>query len=74
MLNKIGKIIRKAHRYLTPLFIIVTVFYMFVVQVPILNVFQRVLMLTMAATGAYLYIQIYVNRYKSSQRKKASKS
>lgn len=73
MFNKIGKFIRKAHRYLTPLFVLVTILYMFVFQVPILNMIQRVLMLTMAVTGTYLFVQIYYNKYKSKQRKAAQR-
>jgi len=69
MFNKIGKFIRKAHRYLTPVFIIITILYMTVFKIPILANVQKILMLTMAVSGAYLYIQIYVNRYKSNKRK-----
>lgn len=69
MFNKIGKFIRKAHRYLTPVFIIITILYMTAFKIPILANVQKILMLTMAVSGAYLYIQIYVNRYKSNKRK-----
>lgn len=70
MFNKIGKYIRKAHRYLTPLFIIVTVLYMFVFkEVQVLNRIQRILMLTMAVSGAFLFVQIYVNKNKAKKRR-----
>ena len=71
MFNKMGKFFRKMHRYLTPVFVVVTVLYMFVLKVPILNAIQRVLMLTMAVTGSYLYVQIYYGKYKSKKRKEA---
>ncbi len=73
MFNKICKIFRKIHRYLTPVFVIITVLYMFVLQVPILNLIQRVLMLSMAVSGTFLFIQIYYNKYKVNKRKKATK-
>lgn len=69
MSKKIGKFLRKLHRYLTPLFIIVTLTYMLIFQHPLLNLAQRVLMLTMAASGAYLFVQIYYNKYKAKKRK-----
>lgn len=68
MLNKIGKYVRKFHRYLTPVFVIVTVFYMFIIQRPELYKIQRVLMLSMAVTGAFLYVQIYYNKSKAKKR------
>lgn len=71
MLNKIGKIIRKIHRILTPLFVLLTVLNMFILKVPIVNSLQKISMLAMAVTGTYLYVQIYYNRYKSKKRKKA---
>ncbi len=69
MFNKIGKFIRKAHRFITPIFIVVTILFMLVFQVPVLERIQKILMLTMAVSGAYMYVQIYVNRYKSNKRK-----
>ncbi len=69
MSKKVGKFLRTLHRYLTPLFIIVTVVYMLVFQHPVLNLVQRVLMLTMAVSGLYLFIQIYYNKYKIKKRK-----
>ena len=69
MLNKIGKYIRKLHRYLTPFFVIVTVLYMFVIQSPILYKMQRIMMLTMAVTGTFLFVQIYYNKYKNKKRR-----
>lgn len=68
MLNKIGKYVRKFHRYLTPVFVIITVLYMFVIQKPILFNLQRILMLSMAVTGTFLYIQIYYNKNKAKKR------
>ncbi len=74
MINKIGRFIRKFHRYITPLFVIVTAWYMFFDSgIKIENVLgrvQRILMLTLAATGAYLFFQIYYNKHKSNVRKK----
>lgn len=69
MFNKIGKFIRKMHRVLTPFFVVITILYMFVLKEPIINMIQRVLMLTMAVTGTYLYIQIYYNKSKSKKRR-----
>lgn len=69
MFNKIGKFIRKAHRFITPVFIIITILYMTAFKIPVLANVQKILMLTMAVSGAYMYIQIYVNRYKSNKRK-----
>jgi Ca2+/Na+ antiporter len=69
MINKIGRTLRKAHRYLTPVFILVTILYMFVFKVPILERIQKVLMLTMAASGAFLFFQIYYNKNKAKKRK-----
>ena len=73
MFNKIGKFIRKIHRYLTPVFVIITVLYIFVLKTPLINVVQRVLMLIMAATGSYLFVQIYYNKHKSKKRKQMVK-
>jgi len=73
MLNKIGKYIRKLHRYLTPFFVIVTVLYMFVVKSPVLYKLQRVMMLTMAITGTFLFVQIYYNKYRNKKRKANTK-
>lgn len=69
MSKKLGKFLRTLHRYLTPLFIIVTVLYMFIFKHPVLNLVQRVLMLAMAVSGLYLFIQIYYNKYKIKKRK-----
>jgi len=75
MLNKIGKVLRKAHRYLTPLFLIITIWLMIINQNPqigvVLNKVQKVLMLTLAATGTFLYVQIYYNKNKSKKRKQS---
>jgi hypothetical protein len=68
MLNKIGKYVRKFHRYLTPVFVIITVLYMFIIQKPILFNLQRVLMLSIVVTGTFLYIQIYYNKNKAKKR------
>lgn len=74
MVNKIGKFLRKVHRYLTPLFVIVTVWVMAKSggmqgnSVP--EKFQKVLMLTLAITGTYLFLQFYYNKYKNKKRKK----
>lgn len=72
MFNKIVKYIRKAHRYLTPLFAIVTILAMLVFKdIVILANIQKILMLTMAITGVIIFIHIYVNKYKSKQRQAA---
>ncbi len=68
MLNKIGKYIRKFHRYLTPVFVVITVLYMFIIQNPALYKIQRVLMLSMAVTGTFLFVQIYYNKNKAKKR------
>jgi len=70
-LNKIGKIVRKWHRLLTPVFVVVTVVNMFIWPIPAINLLQKVLMLTMAVSGTYLYVQIYYNRNKNKKRKKS---
>lgn len=70
MLNKIGKYIRKLHRYFTPLFVVITILYMFILKDPIINMIQRVMMLTMAFTGTYLYVQIQYNKAKIKKKKK----
>jgi Ca2+/Na+ antiporter len=70
MFNKIGKYIRKIHRHLTPVFVVITILYMFVIKEPFMNMIQRVLMLTMAFTGTYLYVQIYYNKLKVKKKKK----
>jgi hypothetical protein len=73
MINKIGKSIRKLHRYLTPLFVAVTVWFMLINKNPeiglVLGKVQRVLMLTLAFTGAFLFFQIYYNKYKTKKKK-----
>lgn len=73
MLNKIGKIVRKLHRYLTPFFVLVTILYMFFIPKPFLFKIQRILMLTMALTGSFLFIQIYYNKHKAKKRQQAHK-
>ncbi len=73
MINKIGRSLRKLHRYLTPLFILVTALYMFVWKIPMLAQIQKVLMLTMAGSGAFLFFQIYYSKHKVTQRKKETK-
>lgn len=74
MLNKIGKTLRKLHRYLTPIFIIVTVWFMVINTSPeigaVLGRVQKGLMLTLAVTGAFLFFQIYYNKAKSGKKKK----
>jgi len=73
MINKIGKLLRKLHRYLTPLFIVVTVWFMLINKNPeigsVLGGFQKILMLTLAVTGAFLFFQIYHNKLKSRKKK-----
>jgi Ca2+/Na+ antiporter len=64
MANKIAQFIRKSHRFLTPLFILFTVLNMFVLKLPIVTLIQKILMLTMAATGLYLYVNLYYNKHK----------
>ncbi|QRN85772.1 hypothetical protein JR334_00570 [Clostridia bacterium] len=74
MFNKIGKTIRKLHRYLTPVFVIITVLYMFILPVPALFKIQRILMLTMAVTGTFLFIQIYYNKNKAKKNRNNKKA
>jgi len=69
MFKKSGKFLRKYHRFVTPVFVIITVLYMFVFPIPILSQIQKIIMLTMAVTGAYMYIQIYYAKYKVKKRK-----
>ena len=73
MFNKIGKFLRKAHRYLTPVFLVITIWLMVINQNPqigiILSKVQKVFMLALAASGTFLYIQIYYNKSKSKKRK-----
>lgn len=75
MVNKIGKFLRKVHRYLTPVFIIITVWVMVssgglrADSMP--EKLQRILMLALAVTGTYLFVQFYYNKYKNYKRKKA---
>ena len=75
MINKIGKFLRKLHRYLTPVFIVVTIWFMLINKNPeievVLGKVQKVMMLTLAVTGAYLFFQIYYNKYKIKKKKKA---
>lgn len=73
MINKIGKFLRKLHRYLTPLFIVITVWFMLINKNPdigaVLGKAQKVMMLTLAVTGAYLFFQIYYNKAKIKRKK-----
>ncbi|MBN1623529.1 MAG: hypothetical protein JW903_04105 [Clostridia bacterium] len=73
MINKTGKFLRKLHRYLTPLFIAVTVWFMLINKNPelglVLGKVQKVMMLTLAVTGAFLFFQIYFNKYKARKKK-----
>ncbi len=75
MVNKIGKFLRKVHRYLTPVFVIITFWVMVsnggmqVDSMP--EKLQRVLMFTLAVTGTYLFVQFYYNKYLNYKRKKA---
>lgn len=73
MINKIGKFLRKLHRYLTPLFIVITVWFMLINKNPdigvVLGKAQKVMMLTLAATGAFLFFQIYYNKAKIKKKK-----
>lgn len=69
MFKKIGKFSRKLHRFVTPLFIVFTVINMFIFQHPAINMLQRVTMLTMAASGSYLFAQIYYIKYKVSKKR-----
>ena len=73
MINKIGKFLRKLHRYLTPVFIVLTVWFMVINKNPdigiILGKVQKVMMLTLAVTGAYLFFQIYYNKAKAKKKK-----
>jgi len=75
MINKIGKLLRKIHRYLTPIFIVVTVWFMLINTNPnigaVLGKVQKVMMLTLAVTGGFLFFQIYYNKAKSKKKKKA---
>ncbi|MBN2558780.1 MAG: hypothetical protein JXB33_08510 [Clostridia bacterium] len=77
MINKTGKFLRKIHRYLTPVFIAITVWYMLINKnpglEPVLFKVQRLLMLTLAVTGAFLFFQIYYNKGKSRKRRIAEK-
>lgn len=73
MINKIGKILRKLHRYITPLFVVVTVWFMLINTNPeigaVLGKVQKAMMLTLAVTGAFLFFQIYFNKAKTKKRK-----
>ncbi len=73
MINKIGKLLRKLHRYLTPVFIVVTVWFMLINMSPeigeVLGKVQKAMMLTLAVTGAFLFFQIYYNKIKSKKKK-----
>lgn len=76
MINRIGKFLRKLHRYITPVFIIITVWFMVINKSPeigaVLGMVQRGLMLTLAFTGAFLFFQIYYNKNKTRKKKKES--
>lgn len=69
MFNKICKFFRKMHRFLTPLFVVITITYMFISQAKVFYMLQKITMLTLAITGSFLFIQIYYNKYKSKKRK-----
>ncbi len=77
MINKIGKFLRKIHRYLTPVFIVLTVWFMLINKNPdigvILGKAQKVMMLALAVTGAFLFFQIYYNKYKVKKKKALAK-
>lgn len=74
MINKIGKFLRKLHRWFTPLFVIITIWFMMINKDPqtgiILEKVQRILMLTLAFTGTYLFFQFYYNKTKSKRKKR----
>lgn len=73
MINKIGKFLRKLHRYLTPVFLVITVWFMLINKNPdigaVLGKIQKGLMLTLAVTGAFLFFQIYYNKAKIKRKK-----
>jgi hypothetical protein len=69
MFNKICKFFRKLHRYLTPVFVAITITYMFISQAPIFYKLQKITMLTLAVTGSFLFIQIYYNKYRKKHKK-----
>ncbi len=73
MINKIGKFLRKLHRYITPIFLVVTIWFMIINKNPniglVLEKVQRIMMLTLAVTGAYLFFQVYYNKYKVKRKK-----
>ena len=73
MINKIGKFLRKLHRYITPIFIVVTIWFMFINTNPkiglVLGKVQKGIMLILAVTGAYLFFQIYYNKAKAKKKK-----
>jgi len=70
MFNKICKVFRKLHRYLTPVFVVVTITTMFISDALIFEKLQKVTMLTLAVTGTFLFIQIYYNKYFKKRKKK----
>jgi len=74
MINKIGKFLRKLHRYITPFFIILTVWVMVINKDPqmgiILAKLQKVFTLALAISGAYLFFQIYYNKNKAAKKRK----
>jgi len=76
MTNKIGKFLRKFHRYLTPVFIVITIWFMLINKDPqigvVLGKIQKVMMLSLAVSGAFLFFQIYYNKAKAKKRKAAS--
>ena len=76
MTNKIGKFLRKLHRYLTPVFIVITIWFMLINKDPqigvVLGKIQKVMMLSLAVSGAFLFFQIYYNKAKAKKRKAAS--
>ncbi len=70
MFNKICKVFRKIHRYLTPVFVVITITAMFISKAPIFLKLQKVTMLTLAVTGSFLFIQIYYNKYFKKRKNK----
>ncbi len=73
MINKIGKFLRKLHRYLTPVFIVLTIWFMVINKNPdigvVLGKVQKGMMLALAASGAFLFFQIYYNKFKVKRKK-----
>ena len=70
MFNKISRVFRKMHRYLTPVFVIVTIMTVLVTDSPVFVKVQKLTMLTLVVTGSFLFIQIYYNKYFKKRKKK----